>query len=76
MIITTNDGASFTGEDERAIVRAMRDNCWNAPVHKGDYMAEVQQRIHEMTGEIVRTDAHGFIEDLLRLGLITVESAP
>lgn len=74
MRIQTNDGATFTGPDAKAVVRQMRDQQWSAPVMKRDYMVEVAERVEMLTGErIATTPAETFLNELERVGLVTIE---
>lgn len=73
MTITTNDGKTFTGADEKEIVRAMRDQQWHLGYQpKVEYMEEVALRVQQMTGEIIPIDAAGFLLALHTIGLITI----
>lgn len=56
MIVKTNDGQTFTGDDAAHIVRQMRNTEWNAPERKRDYMLEVIQRVETITGVFVDQD--------------------
>lgn len=55
--VTTEDGEVFVGEDEKDVVRQMRNTQWNAPIHKRDYIRDVVERVEDMTGVLIDPDA-------------------
>jgi len=72
--MTTVDGAIFLGRDHEELVRGMRADVWDAPARLEDYMAEVGDRITQMTGEPVCVDdAQRFVLDMERLGFAQVD---
>lgn len=72
MTITTQDGATFSGETPEAVVKQMQADDWSAPPKKREYMIEVADRIAEMTGKTVRADAGAtaFLHDLTVAGFV------
>ncbi len=76
LTVTCNDGAVFTGTDEKDIVRQMKHTDWHAPERKGEYMEDVATRIETMTGLKVRwTTAKTFLKDMENIGLVTITDA-
>lgn len=74
MKIKTNDGKTFAGKDAQTIVRKLRNTQWNLGYQpKVEYMLEVSDRVQQMTGTRVPTDAEGFLLGLHSLGLIVIE---
>ena len=73
MKVTTTEGLEFTGDTPQEIVRQMRNVQWNAPVVKRDWMAEVAERVEQMTGTRPSTEnASAFLSSLAALNLILV----
>jgi len=72
--LRTNDGILWTGRNTAAIVRQMRDDQWNAPEQKTEWMDEAAGRVHQMTGFLPRSDkAEHFIADLIQCGVAYYE---
>ncbi len=77
MIRTTTVGSeptTFLAATAAGIVRQMKRTQWNAPARKGQYMAEVRERVQQMTGAWINVADHErFLRDLEAAGLITNE---
>lgn len=71
--VTTTDGAVFEAQSPGGIVAQMRDAAWRHEDPKQDYMADVSRRVGEAYNEDVRTTPEEFLDDLQRIGLVTVE---
>ena len=52
------------------IVRQMKDEAWMWSDRKKVYMEAVASRVLDQRGITIRTTIDGFIEDLVRTGLI------
>lgn len=74
MRVTTQDGATFSGDTPEQIVSQMRRDNWSAPPKKREYMEEVAERVIDMTGSVVRADtATNFLNDLQDSGFLKIE---
>jgi hypothetical protein len=81
MRIRTTDGAFFLGDSPEDVVRQMKNTQWGAPERKREYMAEVVERVENMTGmfynperEFVEGDVSppDFLEFLRRAGMVEI----
>jgi hypothetical protein len=73
MRVQCMDGAVFEGPDAKSIVSQMRKDEWNAPSKKREYMAEVSDRVEQMTGQDVPDDnAMAFLTGLEAQGFLTI----
>jgi hypothetical protein len=69
MVVLMQDGAQFVGANAAEIVAQMRRNDWSSPPKKGEYMAEVAERIQQIVNREIRTsDPALFLSDLADAG--------
>lgn len=74
MKVTTTEGTVFEGRDAKEVVSQMRRDQWAAPALKAEYMAEVSDRVEQITGGDIRDDnAEAFLTSLEAEGLITID---
>ncbi len=70
--LRTVDGVVFRGDTRTGLVRAMKDDQWNAPDRKAPWMEEVAARVKQQSGHVIRTTgADVFLEDLKDAGYVT-----
>jgi hypothetical protein len=70
--VTTQDGTVFEAPDAAGIVRQMRDAAWRQQDPKSEYMEDVATRVGEAYEEDIRTTPVEFLDDLSRVGLVTI----
>ena len=72
LCMTTSDGETFIGPDAEALIARMRGTVWDPPATLEEYIAEVADRVEQMTGRAPRLDPEGFLADLQAVGLARV----
>jgi hypothetical protein len=75
LTLRMSDGALFRAKTDAGLVRQMKATQWNAPLKKGQYIEEVCERVHEMTGRLPLLPATTltptqFIDFLVEVGLV------
>jgi hypothetical protein len=74
VVVKTSDGKRFAGKDAVAVVARMKSDQWHIEgITKREYKEEVAGRVQQMTGEVIRLDAEGFLLDLQGLKLLKIE---
>ena len=73
MIVETKDGERFVGRTAADVLRAMKNDTWNAPDQKLPWKQEVAERVLQQSGMVLpMRPAQAFLDALVAAGYVSV----